>query len=120
MSLVASLYAGGKSVWGGLSSVVTSEKLIEHNLAKDAHPLIRDDAKTTEDIAKLAIKRVEELRTDQVMTMARLARLVAADREQNPRKKANSADAVEVAFRRYVRQGVSLEEAFLAALNEAH
>jgi len=120
LSLIASLYAGIKTLLQSASAVVTTERLIDHNLAKDAHPPIRDSMDSCRDMCNLAVKRVEELRADQIMTMARLARLVAADAERDARKRAQRAQVVETTFKRLVRQGESLEDAFVDALNEAN
>lgn len=118
LSLVASLYAGSKTIWSGVSSVITKDQLIEHNLAKESHPPLKDSFDSCHNQSELALKRVEEIREDQIMTMARLARLVAADMERDPRKKAARATLAEIAFKRNIRRGESLEDAFVAAINE--
>lgn len=118
LSLVASIYAGVSVIWGKLGNVVTRDGLIEHDLDKDSHPPLRTEQEFALTQANLAIKRVEELREDQVMMMARLVRLVAADFERDVRKKSMRATLAEQAFRRQVLHGESLEGAFLSALED--
>jgi hypothetical protein len=118
-SLIASLYAGAMTVWGQIGQVVTREDLSDHNLLREAHPPLRDRYDACEDQARLALKRVEELRADQVMMMGRLARIIAADMERDPRKRAMRAEAAENALKRRVRHGEALEDAFVMALSDA-
>lgn len=103
----------------GLSSVVSQKDLIAHNLEVTSHPPLRDLQESCDEQAHLALKRVEELREDQVMTLRRLARLVAADAEPNRNRKADAARKAEAAFRREVRKGTKLEDAFIEAINYA-
>jgi len=119
LSLIASIYAGVSVLWSKIGDVVTNEKLIDHNLHKDAHPPLREAQNDIEDKADMALRKVEELHTDQVMMMARLIRLVAADVERDPRRKSQKASIAEQAFRRGVLRGDGLEEAFLTALEES-
>lgn len=119
LSLIASVYAGVKVVTNDWAEVVTKDKLIEHDLSKEAHSPLRDSVRECSKKAEEAIKRVEALKKDQVMAMARLIRFVAADMESDRRKKARAANVAEAAFRRFVLSEDNLELAFMNALTES-
>jgi len=118
-SLIASMYAGAMTLWGKLGSVATKENLIDHNLDERAHPRARELQESCFEQSKLSFKRIEELRNDQIMMMGRIARIIAADAEKDARKKAKRAEIAETSLKRRVRQGETLEDAFIMALEDA-
>lgn len=111
--LAGGVYACVSAVWG---SVVTTDELIDHDLAAKAHPPIQEAVARCEAKAIAAQGRIEELRADQVAMGARMIRMISAEIEPRPTLRAARARFYEDQFRNLMHRGMPVEEATLEAL----
>lgn len=116
-TFIATVATGG---WTLYNHLATDPELMDHNMSSTAHPMLLRDLEERVEALEGGFKKTEAgyvpIREDLAYVAERFVRLMAADAENDRRKKMEAGDEAVQTYRAAIREGATIQKAVYEAL----